>query len=214
MANIKNNSSSKLTQSRLLDAAGEVFAEWGFHLATMKEITDRAGTSLASINYHFGDKAELYAAVIRGIESEMSELVEGLNGDFSGTPVDRLRQLIIYIAVQMLRFKPSDWEQILMARELAQPSPAMMGLIERVIRPVNAKLSKLIAEVIGVDESSQSVGLLTASVSGQIVYYMKHPVFIFHPQVSGSTDATEIANHIADFSIAGIRSFPMVGVPS
>lgn len=211
MANIKNNSASKLTQCRLIEAAGEVFAERGFHLATMKEITDRAGTSLASINYHFGDKAELYAAVIRGIESEMSGLFAGLNDDFTGAPVDRLRQLIMHIVLQMLSFKPSAWEQILMARELAEPSPAMMGLIERVIKPVNSKLSKSIAAVIDVDQSSQSVGLLTASVIGQIVYYMKHPIFVLHPQIAGSTGATEIANHIADFSIAAIRTFQREG---
>lgn len=207
MANIKNNSSSKQTQCRLIEAAGEVFAERGFHSATMKEITDRAGASLASINYHFGDKAELYAAVIRGIESEMSGLVSGLDQDFSGEPIDRIRQLIMHVVQQTLNFKPTDWEKVLMARELAQPSPAMLGLMERVIMPVNAKLAQAIAEAIGVAESDQSVGLLTASVIGQIVYYLKHPVSLFHPQIPEGLDVNEIANHIADVSIAAIRSF-------
>jgi AcrR family transcriptional regulator len=207
MANVKNNSASKETQRRLMEAAGEVFAECGFHMATMKAITDRAGASLASINYHFGDKAELYAAVIRGIESHMSELVTGLNNDFAGTPIVRLRQMIVYIVQQMLSFQPTHWEQVIMARELAQPSPAMMGLIERVIKPVNNKLSMLIAEAIGLDQSAQSVGLFAASVIGQIVYYLKDPVFVFHPQISETLSTTEIANHIADFSIAAVQSF-------
>lgn len=213
MANIKNNSSSKQTQCRLIEAAGEVFAERGFHSATMKEITDRAGASLASINYHFGDKAELYAAVIRGIESEMSGLVSGLDQDFSGEPIDRIRQLIMHVVQQTLNFKPTDWEKVLMARELAQPSPAMLGLMERVIMPVNAKLAQAIAETLGVAESDQSVGLLTASVIGQIVYYLKHPVSLFHPQIPEGLDVSEIANHIADVSIAAIRSFSSSNSP-
>ena len=59
MANVKNNAAAQETRRRLLAAAGEVFAEAGFHAATVKVITDRAGASVAAVNYHFRDKAEL-----------------------------------------------------------------------------------------------------------------------------------------------------------
>jgi TetR/AcrR family transcriptional regulator, regulator of cefoperazone and chloramphenicol sensitivity len=212
MANIKNNSSSKQTQRRLLEAAGEVFAEYGFHSATTKEITDRAGASLASINYHFGDKAELYAAVIRGIESEISDL-NSISISLTGTPSDRLHQFVTHLVERILSHKPTDWERVLFAREWAQPSPAMSGLIERVILPVNVQLSSLIATVIGRDQSSQSVGLLTASIIGQIVYHMTHPVQLLHPQVSASLAPQDIAKHIAHFSLAAIESLRLSEQP-
>ena len=52
------------TRRRLLDAAGEVFAEKGFAKATVREICQKAEANIAAVNYHFGDKEKLYAAVL------------------------------------------------------------------------------------------------------------------------------------------------------
>src|SRR5476651_2466907 len=101
MANVKNNSASQETRRRLLQAAGEVFAERGFHAATIKDITDRAGASLASVNYHFRDKSELYAAVLRRIGEECAHIIppdQALTGD---APT-RFRQFIRWYCVKAM----------------------------------------------------------------------------------------------------------------
>jgi AcrR family transcriptional regulator len=48
------------TREKLLEAAGQIFAEHGFQAATVREICSRAGANVAAINYYFGDKVELY----------------------------------------------------------------------------------------------------------------------------------------------------------
>ena len=59
---------SAATRRRLLEAAAEVFAEDGFRAATIQRICRRAGANIAAAHYHFGDKAELYAAVFEYAE--------------------------------------------------------------------------------------------------------------------------------------------------
>ncbi len=51
------------TKSRILDAAESLFAELGFRAASMRVVTQEAGTNLAAVNYHFGSKEGLIAAV-------------------------------------------------------------------------------------------------------------------------------------------------------
>ncbi|HVV02272.1 MAG TPA: TetR/AcrR family transcriptional regulator, partial [Verrucomicrobiae bacterium] len=51
------------TRSRILDVAEELFAEQGFNRVSIRDITKRAGVNLAAINYHFGSKEDLIAAI-------------------------------------------------------------------------------------------------------------------------------------------------------
>lgn len=55
--------SGRDTTSRILDEAEKLFAERGFDRVTVRDITETAGVNLAAINYHFGGKEDLIAAV-------------------------------------------------------------------------------------------------------------------------------------------------------
>jgi AcrR family transcriptional regulator len=206
VANVKNNSATQETRRRLLAAAGEVFADRGFHAATIKEITDRAGASLASVNYHFSDKAELYAAVMRRL-AEDSAIIVPPDDHLTGDPANRLRQFIRYFCTTMMGRQRTPWEQVLMARELAEPTAALDPWHEQVMRPLSDKLSGLIAELLGLPRSDPAVGLAGASVLGQCVYFMKPCALIgrLHPQLGDRPDVERLAAHIAAFSLAGLR---------
>ena len=51
------------TRSRILDVAEELFGEQGLDRVSIRDITRKAKVNLAAINYHFGTKEDLIAAV-------------------------------------------------------------------------------------------------------------------------------------------------------
>jgi len=53
-------SDSEKTKSSLIQAAGELFANFGFSGVTARQITAKAGVSLGAIPYHFGSMEALY----------------------------------------------------------------------------------------------------------------------------------------------------------
>jgi AcrR family transcriptional regulator len=54
----------RTTKDKLMDAAEKLFARRGIHGTSLRDITGEAGVDLALVNYHFGNKKLLLAAVI------------------------------------------------------------------------------------------------------------------------------------------------------
>ncbi len=64
------------TKDRLLQAAKELFAQKGFHGTSTREITQRAGTNLSSLYFHWQSKENLYIAVHRHLFQLLTELAQ------------------------------------------------------------------------------------------------------------------------------------------
>jgi AcrR family transcriptional regulator len=205
MANVKNNAASQETQRRLLQAAGELFADRGFHSTTLKDITERAGASVAAVNYHFRDKAELYALLLHRIAGEIA-LTLPADEPMAGDPVQRLGRYLHQLVVAAMERDRPDWERLLITREFVQPSPALQPMIDKVVQPIGETISRLVAEAVSRPPGSVEVGMLTASVTAQLCYYMTYPLDRLHPQLSPLPDIDVLAGHIAEFSMAGVRA--------
>lgn len=68
------------TKLKILDAAEELFAEYGFSETSLRQITKNAEVNLASVNYHFGSKKELIRAVL---ERYLKVLVPDIAGELA-----------------------------------------------------------------------------------------------------------------------------------
>ncbi len=69
------------TRTRLLEAAEVVFAELGYHEASIVKITDRAGIGLGTFYLYFDSKRSIFEALVidlnRRVRRSMSEAMDG-----------------------------------------------------------------------------------------------------------------------------------------
>ena len=204
MANVKRNASSLETQRRLLEAAGRVFAEKGFHSATIKEITELAGTNLASVNYHFRDKAELYASVLRRIEEDAASAVPA-DEILVGDPEQRLRAFVRHFVTTLLGRGQPVWERLLMARVFAEPTAARDSMFENVGRPLYDKLRGIVGALCDRPPTSREVTLAAVSVIAQCIYHLQHQDGLAeYLAIRPVPMPEELAEQIASFSLAPI----------
>src|SRR5262247_386682 len=92
------------TRRALKEAGTALFARRGFAGATADVIARQAGVNKAMINYHFGGKRGLYAAILR---ESFAALMDRLRGavDAAAAPADQLRAYIAAFA-EMAQGRP------------------------------------------------------------------------------------------------------------
>jgi AcrR family transcriptional regulator len=199
------------TRQRLLEAAGEVFAERGFRAATVRDICQRAKANIAAVNYHFGDKERLYTAVLQyafGCALQRYPPLLGL--DSQASPERRLRAFIHSFMLRCLGEGSPAWLGKLMAREMAEPTHALDILIDDAFRPLFELLMSLLWELLGPQAEATRVRLCADSILGQCLHYRHaYPVFVrFDPALT--FDLAQIqrwADHITEFSLAALTRF-------
>ena len=135
------------TKLRILEAAGRTFAERGFREATVRDICQAAGSNIASINYHFGDKERLYIESVKLAHREMLQSMP-LPEWPAGVPAAAKLHGFIYTFLCRVLNRDDNWQRRLMLREIAQPSAACEELAREYIRPQFAVLLGILGELL------------------------------------------------------------------
>jgi len=197
------------TSSRLLDAAGPVFARLGYRDATVREICLRAGVNVAAVNYHFGDKLELYTQTLSRC---LREGLERYPVDFGVAPgagaEERLQAFVHAFLLRILGDGKPDWQGQLIAREMMEPTEALDHIVEALIRPMFKHLCAIVAELLGPRATPAQLILCARSVVSQCVFYHhSRPVLqrLSPNEASGSEHVARLARHISAFSLAALR---------
>jgi AcrR family transcriptional regulator len=209
MANVKNNCSALETKRKLIHAAGEVFGEVGLDAATIQQITRRAGTSLAAVNYHFTDKATLYSEVVLEAYNIVIDTFRILKVDTqAGTPQQRMHRFVHSFFTTLMDPDRPHWHCDILSRDLQQPNDAARQQLDEMVNVVNGTLGKIIEDLAGRTFDANDLILFESSIMGQILYYVDHQEFHMklHPQLPPLDQRIDVlSDHIARFCIAAIE---------
>lgn len=199
---------SEQTRARLVDAAGEMFAELGFHHTTVRQICQRAGANIAAVNYHFRDKTGLYTEVVR--QSMRAARLDAVRAAFDqNAPPEQILRAVIKTRLESLRsLDLGDWHFRIFAHELAKPTPAMNIVVNEAIRPLYSRMCMLLGKILGLPPDHEKTRLCAHSIIGQIIFYaFARPVINrLAPEMKMSaTHIDLLADHITEFSLAYLR---------
>lgn len=204
-------------KTRLIDSAGEAFAERGYDAVGIREICQDAGANVAAVNYHFGDKRGLYVACLRHAQS--CRVDEQVAADWPPdlSPADRLRVFIRSMLESKLGTTRPRWHLELMLREMARPTDACREIVEDYIRPMAKSLAGILQALMPGSHWNQQSWLIGFSVVAQVLFYHVHqPVvqILLGPEAFPSLTVDVLTDHITRYCLAAIGKGPAVTMES
>lgn len=179
MHSAPTTSKGEHAKNALIAAAIAQFGEYGLH-ATTRDIAAQARQNIAAIAYYFGSKEDLYLAcarwIIDFINVNFRSHASTSEGLLSQSQPDRaaIRALLLTAVRDMLLLLTRDDTVNLskfISREQLSPTPAYALLHKRVIAPLHAHLTRLIAACTGRDPADPHIILHTHALLGEILAF-------------------------------------------
>ena len=197
------------TKQRIMLAAGPIFAKKGFRGATVREISDAAKVNLASINYYFGDKQQLYIDTVFLARQMRVQQVPFPKWETSTPAEEKLSGFVDLMLRRLMASQSMPWPVRLLMREIMQPTEACRQLSEEYFRPFFEALMTIIDEIAGRELPLVQRRQMAFSVIGQCLYYRfagdVATMLIDDTEIEEQFEIESLKKHIADFSIAAIR---------
>lgn len=211
-------SSCSQTRARLLEAAAQEFAEHGYRKATVRNICDAAGANVAAVNYHFGDKQQLYAATLNhGVALSMRQYPPDMGLGPKAMPQERLHAYVLSFLHRCLGCGAPAAHGKMMAREMIEPTEAMDALVAETMRPLAEYLHGIVRDLIGPDAPGETVRRCALSIVGQCCIYRHAQEMLarMHPDMTHTAaDLDRLADHITQFSLSGLAGCACAGAKS
>lgn len=200
------------TRDRVMRAAGELFAERGFHAATMRDITARACVNLAAGHYHYGSKKDLYLTVLRAHFAEIRAELARRNATLPARHASRDELLTIMRArirtmIESILGPPIGIPGTLMLREMIDPSEALPVIVDEFMRPMMEETRAILRALVP-DLSDALLEKCGFSIVGQVMFYratMPAILLMRHERDYSRDFLDDVAEHILQFSLGGLQ---------
>lgn len=200
--------SSCNVRSRLLEVAGPVFSEKGFEKATVREICQKADVNLASVNYYFGDKEQLYLEVIC-LAKEMGVSRAPLpEWSPETSPEQKLRDWVTTLVMRMLG--ADSWSNHLIMCEVLRPTKACEHLIQELFRPFVNIADSILLEMLGEEVPAYRRMQCVFSIAAQCQFYRVSDdlvtLMLGNEEKLANYHVENLIEHILQFSLAAIKN--------
>ena len=198
------------TKDRILGAAEELFAQFGFAGTSLRQVTSRADVNIAAVNYHFGSKENLVNEVFRRRMDEMSrQRLAALTQAQSESPgaLEPVLAAFVEPALAMAQDRHGGGAFIrVIARAYAEKNDSLRKFLSDQYGHVLRDFAKAIAACVP-GLSKEELYWRLDFLSGALTYAMADFGLIKRPASVGEAAHRErAARELIRFAAAGFRS--------
>lgn len=206
-------STGKSVRERLLDVAEEFFADRGFDSTSIRDLAAGAGCNIASVNYYFGSKENLYAEVWRRHlltlrDTRISSIDEVMSKSGGKPSLEDLLRSFAHAFIGPFVDESGSRLITLIAREMINPHLPTSMFGNDVIRPTISAMQQALAQACP-DLPETKVPLVVFSLIGQLVHTIRMRAMSEWTDDGAFAmfEPTKVIDHIVAFSAAGIRVY-------
>jgi len=102
-------------KGRILTKARKIFGEYGFHGATTRMIAEDVGIDISTLYYHWGEKGDLYEAVILDINEDLRQKLAEVEKIIHGLPLAKRLDISLDLMTDYL-FEHSEVSNLILFR--------------------------------------------------------------------------------------------------
>ena len=198
------------TKDRILGAAEELFAQFGFAGTSLRQVTSRADVNIAAVNYHFGSKENLVNEVFRRRMDEMSaQRLSQLRSAVAQSPCELEAVLGAFVAPALAlaqdRHGGGAFIRVI-ARAYAEKNDSLRRFLSDQYGHVLREFAKAIAGCVPALSKEELYWRLDF-LSGALTYAMADFGMIKRPSgVSEANHRERAARELIRFAAAGLRA--------
>lgn len=164
------------TAEKILQAATQLFALYGYDSVSIKQITELAGVNSALISYYYRGKKNLYLSVLSSQMEVFKGLIEAINAQ-KITPLEKLMSYVNALA----KFQSENPNHVqLIYREILSPQPMFEDFVKTKLYCLHIFMKDLVAEAVKVGELKTHIAPthVAFTLEGIILFY-----FLMHREI-------------------------------
>ena len=205
------NANNDHTKERILDEAEALFALKGYDAVSVREITGAANCNLAAVNYHFGNKKNLYMEVFRSRWLPRASRIkksfkDSLKAGGTLTPSAVVQSLARAFLEGPFSEEERKRHHQLISTELAKPTEAFKMVADEAMRPLFDSLFEDLRCVLPDDIEEEKLILNICSMFAMVLYFNFARILISDFTGCDYDDDFKgrLVDHIVEFSINGL----------
>ncbi|MEA1926612.1 MAG: TetR/AcrR family transcriptional regulator [Candidatus Auribacterota bacterium] len=195
------------TKERILEAACRAFADHGFRETTIAAICHAAEANIASVNYYFGSKKNLYESVWEYAYIQARNIY-GF-GEPGANPEEWLRQYIRNLLLMIFDEGPGGLITRLIRRDIDADleSELLKKIRVRFLKPRRQQLENAVGSILNREPASFAVRSLTSHIQAGCIFFNSKLRFREHIFGSSAPDHREV-----EFLIRSTQAFVEGGI--